>query len=92
MTPPAHDRAARSDPPAQIAQRVRTYVSKTDQTAQPDQHPENAEEFGTLLGLELTSRHRKLTSGTAQQTDSGALCADHPSSGAHQATAARPAP
>ena len=67
MTRPTHDRAARSDPLAQIAQRVRTYVSKTDQTAQSDQQPENTGEFGALFGLELTSRHRKLTSGTAQR-------------------------
>jgi hypothetical protein len=92
MTAPAYDRAARSGPLAQIAQRVGAYVSKTDQTAQTDQQDENAEEFGTLLGLELTSRHRKLTSGTARQTDSGTCCADAPSSRAHQPTASRAAP
>jgi hypothetical protein len=92
MTAPAYDRAARSGPLAQIAQRVGPYVSKTDQTAQTDQRFEKARESGALFGPELTSHHRKLTSGTAQQTNSGALCADPPSSGAHQATAARPAP
>jgi hypothetical protein len=92
MTPPTHDRAARSDPLAQIAQRGRAYDSKTDQTAQSDQHPENAGEFGALFGLELTSHHRKLTSGTAQKTDSTRLCADPPSSRAHRTTATRPAP
>jgi len=92
MTRPTHDRAARSDPLAQIAQRVRTYVSKTDQTAQSDQQPENTGEFGALFGLELTSRHRKLTSGTVQRTGSGTFCADPPSSRAHRAPAARPAP
>jgi hypothetical protein len=90
MTPPTHDRAARSDPLAQIAQHGRTYVSKTDQTAQSDQRSEKAWEFCALLGLELTSRHRKLTSGTAQQTDSS--CADPPSNRAHGTTATRPAP
>jgi len=67
MTRPTHDRAARSDPLAQIAQRVSTYVSKTDQTAQSDQQPENTGEFGALFGLELTSPRQKLTSGTAQR-------------------------
>ena len=69
MTRPTNDRAARSDPLAQIAQRVRTYDSKTDQTAQSDQHPENAGEFGALFGLELTSSHPKLTSGTVQRSN-----------------------
>jgi hypothetical protein len=89
MTAPAYDRAARSGPLAQIAQRVGAYVSKTDQTAQTDQPYERARESGALFGPELTSHHRKLTSGTAQQTNSGPRCADPPSSRAHQSAAVR---
>jgi hypothetical protein len=88
MTHPAIDHTVF----AQIAQLMGIDDSKTDQTAQSDQHPENAGEFGALFGLELTSHHRKLTSGTAQQTDSTRLCADPPSSRAHRTTATRPAP
>lgn len=92
MTPAAPDHSVLRSVIAQIAQLDGAPDSKTGQTAQTDQRPENAEEFGPLLGLELTSHHRKLTSGTAQQTDSTTLCADPPSSRAHRTTATRPAP
>ena len=89
MTPPGH--AVLGCMFAQIAQRGQTYVSKTDQTAQSDQRTEKAREFRALFGPELTSSLSELTSGTAQQTNSGLRCADPPSGRAHQAAAARPA-
>jgi hypothetical protein len=67
MIPPALDRAVLSAGLAQIAQLIRTYDSKTDQTAQTDQRIEIAEQFGAPPGQKLTSRHPKLTSGPAQQ-------------------------
>ena len=67
MTRPALDRAVLSSRRVQIAQLMRTYESKTDQTAQTDQRIEIAEQFGAPPGQKLTSRHPKLTSGTAQQ-------------------------
>jgi hypothetical protein len=67
MIAPALDRAVLSGGLAQIAQLMGTYDSKTDQTAQTDQRIEIAEQFGAPPGQKLTSRHPKLTSGTAQQ-------------------------
>ena len=46
------------------------YVSKTDQTDQTDQRIETAEQFGTVVGPELTRPAPKLTSGTAQRLHS----------------------
>jgi hypothetical protein len=66
MTRPALDRAVFSGRLPQIAQVVGTYDSKTDQTAQSDQHIAIAEQFGLSLAPELTTRLPKLTSGTAQ--------------------------
>ena len=39
------------------------YASKTDQTAQTDRRAENQGKFAPPLGLKLTTRHSKLTSG-----------------------------
>jgi hypothetical protein len=54
---------------AQIAQLAGTYDSKSDQTAQTDQRFDIADEFGALLGPELTSYDPKLTSGTVQPSN-----------------------
>ena len=67
MTRPALDRAVLSSRLGQIAQLMGTYDSKTDQTAQSDQRLENPGKFFAHPGQKLTSRHPKLTSGTAQQ-------------------------
>jgi hypothetical protein len=67
MTLPTLDRAVRGGGLAQIAQLMGTYDSKTDQTAQSDQRIEKANRSRLPHGQELTSRHPKLTSGTAQQ-------------------------
>ena len=67
MTRPALDRTVLSSRLPQIAQLMGTYDSKTDQTAQTDQRIENADRFGAPPGQKLTSRHPKLTSGTAQR-------------------------
>ena len=72
MTRPALDRAVLGSRLAQIAQLMGTYDSKTDQTAQTDQRIENAGKFGAPLGQKPTSRHPKLTSGTAHQAHSRA--------------------
>jgi hypothetical protein len=69
MIPPATDRLVPRCALAQIAQLAGTYDSKTDQTAQTDQDIENAEEFGTRFGPELTSSHPKLTSRTVQRSE-----------------------
>jgi hypothetical protein len=69
MTRPALDRAVLSSRRAQIAQLMGTYDSKTDQTAQSDQHIGNAKKIGAALDQKPTSRHPKLTSGTAQRSN-----------------------
>jgi hypothetical protein len=69
MIPPATDRGVLRCALARIAQLAGTYDSKTDQTAQTDQRFDIADEFGALLGLELTSYDRKLTSGTVQPSN-----------------------
>jgi hypothetical protein len=91
MILPSLDRAVLGRALAQIAQSMGTHDSKTDQTAQTDQRVDTADKFATLLGSELTSRP-KLTSGTAQKTDSGTTSAHHPSSRALQVAAERPLP
>ena len=70
MSRPALDRAVLGSRLAQIAQLVGDYDSKTDQTAQSDQRLENAMKFGAPPGQKLTSPHPKLTSGTAQHSNS----------------------
>jgi hypothetical protein len=92
MTHPARDYPALSYASPQIAQLDEIYDSKTDQTAQTDQHPETVGEFGALLGPELTSGHPELTSGAAQGSGSCTRCANHPSSRALQVAAERPPP
>jgi hypothetical protein len=64
---PTLDRAVLGGAPAQIAQLMGPYVSKTDQTAQTDQRIETIEQFDSPPGHKLTSGGPKLTSGTAQQ-------------------------
>jgi hypothetical protein len=67
MKLPLVDRAALVVRLAQIAQLEGTYGSKTDQTAQTDRRVENQGKFAPPLARTLTTRHSKLTSGTAQQ-------------------------
>ena len=67
MIVPALDRTVLDGGLAQIARLMGTYDSKTDQTAQTDQPIENPGKFFAHPGQKLTSRHPKLTSGTAQQ-------------------------
>jgi hypothetical protein len=69
MTRPALDRAVLSSRLAQIALLMGSYDSKTDQTAQFDQRLANARKFGAPLEQEPTTRHRKLTSATAQRSN-----------------------
>ena len=83
MTRPALDRAVLSSRLAQIAQLMRSYDSKTDQTAQSDQRIGNARKFGAPLDQKPTSPHPKLTSRTAQQVAGARIDSTHaPSSGA----------
>ena len=89
MIAPALDRAVLNGGLAQIAQPMGTYDSKTDQTAQTDQRIEIAAQFGAPPGQKLTSRHPKLTSGTARRPDSRAPSAKNPSSRALQGAARR---
>jgi hypothetical protein len=63
----ALDSALLSGGLAQFAQPLGTYDSKTDQTAQTDQRIEIPGQFVATPGSKPTSRHSKLTSGTAQQ-------------------------
>jgi hypothetical protein len=67
MNLPALDHSVRVGRLAQITQLAGPYDSKTDQTAQTDQHIETAEQFGASLAPELTTRDPKLTGGTAQR-------------------------
>jgi hypothetical protein len=67
MNLPALDHSMRVGRLAQVTQLAGTYDSKTDQTAQPDQRIETAEQFGAAVGPELTTRDPKLTGGTAQR-------------------------
>jgi hypothetical protein len=69
----------------QVAHPQGAYGSKTDQTAQTDQRVETAGEFGAPPGQKLTSRHSKLTSGTAQQPNPGAQDVGSPIDSAHGA-------
>ena len=89
MTLPALDGAVLSSRLAQIAQLMGTYDSKTDQTAQSDQRVGNARKFGAPLVQKPTSRHPKLTSGTAHQTQSRARVAPSPTDRAQDGTAER---
>jgi hypothetical protein len=89
MTHPALDRAVLSNRLAQIAQLMRSFDSKTDQTAQSDQRIEKVRKFRVPPGQELTSPHPKLTSGTAQRADCIARGATNPSSRALQDPAGR---
>jgi hypothetical protein len=89
MTRPALDRAVLSSRLAQIAQLMRSYDSKTDQTAQSDQRIGNPRKFGAPLDQKPTSSHQKLTSGTAQQTRSRARGAPSPTERAQDGAAER---
>jgi hypothetical protein len=77
---------------AQIAQRTGTHDSKTDQTAQSDQHSETVEEFGALLGPEATSSLPELTSGTVQRSDFRRTFASHANRRAVHVAGERPTP
>jgi hypothetical protein len=68
MIPPATNRGVLGCALARIAQLAGPYDSETDQTAQTDQRFDNADQFGALFSLELTSYDPKLTSGTAKRT------------------------
>ena len=92
MIPPATDRAVLSCALAQIAQLVGTYDSKTDQTDQTDHRFETAEEFGAPPRPELTSCPPKLTSGTAQGSESGPPRARKPGTRALQVASEGPRP
>lgn len=70
MIASALDRAVLSSRLGQVAQLVGTYDSKTDQTAQSDQRVGNAEQFGAPPDQEPTTLDRRLTSGTAQRSNS----------------------
>ena len=83
MTLPALDRVVLSSGFAQIAQLEGTYDSKTDQTAQSDQPIETAGDFGASLAPELTARHAKLTSGTAQRPNPAVQVVGAPLDSAH---------
>jgi len=89
MTRPALDRTVLSSRLAQIAQLMRSYDSKTDQTAQSDQRIGNARKFGAALDQKPTSCHPKLTSGTAHQTHSRARGAPRPTDRAQDGAAER---
>jgi hypothetical protein len=89
MTHPALDRAVLSSRLAQIAQLMGTYDSKTDQTAQSDQRLGNAGKFGAPLDQKPTSRHQKLTSGTAHQTHCHARGAPSPTDSAQDGAVER---
>ena len=67
MNPVALDRAVLSSRLTPFSQLMGTYDSKTDQTAQTDQRIEIPGQFVATPGSKPTSRHSKLTSGTAQQ-------------------------
>jgi hypothetical protein len=69
MTLPALDSALLSSRLAQMAQLMRSYDSKTDQTAQTDQRVEIADQISVPPGQRLTGRAPKLTSGTDRQPD-----------------------
>jgi hypothetical protein len=69
MNPPPLDRAVLSGRLARIVQIMWPYDSKTDQTALSDQHIGNARRFSAPLDQEPTTRHPKLTSRTAQQSN-----------------------
>jgi hypothetical protein len=69
----------------QVAHPQGAYGSKTDQTAQTDQHLENAGKFGAPHDQKPTRRHQKLTSGTAQKPNSGAQDVGSPIDSAHGA-------
>jgi hypothetical protein len=89
MMPSALDRTVLGGGPAQIAQLAGPYKSKTDQTDQTAQRLDLAEEFGAMLGLELSSVPPKLTSGSTERSDSGPLWARSLSSCASQVKAER---
>ena len=85
MTLLALDRAVLSEQRSRKLRNSRgPMIPKTDQTAQSDQRFENAREFGALSGQKLTSRHPKLTSGTAQQPNPARLRRDSEQSRSHR--------